>query len=308
MVQSLEEYIAQSTNAYKPSTTAVQNQLDALAGKLEATNEAINKNYAQQQARLDLNKNQAAETASMQAAGSGGSFGGAANLANRKYYEQSFIPAVTQMRTNQSNDLASARQASDSARENLNTQLANIQAQSNQQGLAQYYSDTNAELQRQYQAEQARLEREYQAQQAELARQFQIAEAEKERQFQAEQAEKNRAAQRAAAAASANATNAYIQRAMQSQGQSQSPAYKNWDFGNGYSIQELPNGQAAYYRNGRALSAGQFLEGTGASGANWNLWNDVWSNGVSTNGVGSDTVEAFNRRTPQGSNYGYLYG
>ena len=289
MVQSLEEYIAQSTNAYKPSTTAVQNQLDALAGKLEATNEAINKNYAQQQARLDLNRNQAAETASMQAAGSGGSFGGAANLANRKYYEQSFIPAVTQMRTNQSNDLASARQASDSARENLNTQLANIQAQSNQQGLAQYYSDTNAELQRQYQAEQARLEREYQAQQAELARQFQMAEAEKERQFQAEQNAANRAATRAAAASSGSSARYYVDRA------SQSPTYKNWNFGNGYYVQEVVDGAgnryAKYYgHGGQEMDAGDFVWETNQNGTQWNMWNDIWDNGVNTYGINSNDI------------------
>lgn len=194
MTKSLEEYVAQSTNAYKPSTTAVQQQLDALAGQLETTNEAINKNYAQQQSRLDLNRNQAAETASMQAAGSGGSFGGAANIANRKYYEQTFVPAVTQMRTNQSNDLAAARQANEDSRNSLNTQLANIQSQASNQGLSQYYNDLNAELTRQYQAE----------------------EAEKERQFQAQQNEANRALQRQQIAAS-NAYNNYLMQAAQNQ-------------------------------------------------------------------------------------------
>lgn len=198
MVKSLEEYVAQATNAYKPSTTAVQAQLDALSGQLETTNQAINKNYAQQQARLNQNQNQAAEAASLQAAGSGGSFGGAANLANRKYYEQSFVPAVTQMRTNQSNDLAAARQANENTRNSLNTQLANIQSQAANQGTNQYYNDTNAEVARQYQAEQARLEREYQAQQAEL-----------NRQFQAQQNEANRAIQRQQIAQS-NAYNDYL--------------------------------------------------------------------------------------------------
>ena len=198
MVKTLEEYVVEATNAYKPSTTAVQSQLDALSGQLETTNQAINKNYAQQQARLNQNQNQAAEAASLQAAGSGGSFGGAANLANRKYYERTFVPAVTQMRTNQSNDLAAARQANDTARNSLNTQLANIQSQAANQGTSQYYNDANAETARQYQAEQARLEREYQAQQAEL-----------NRQFQAQQNEANRALQRQQIAQS-NAYNNYF--------------------------------------------------------------------------------------------------
>ena len=84
--------------------------------------------------------------------------------------------------------------------------------------------------------------------------------------------------------------------------------YKNWDFGNGYSIQENPNGEASYLKNGNAISAGQFLESTGANGANWNLWNDIWNQGVSTRGVGSDTVSAFNRVSPADEKYNYLFG
>ena len=288
MTATLEEYVAQATNAYKPSTTAVQAQIDSLADKLEATNQAINRNYAQQQAQLDLNRNQAAETASMQAAGSGGSFGGAANIANRKYYERSFIPAVTQMRTNQTNDLAAARQASDDTRTSLNTQLANLQSQAGQQGLSQYYSDTNAEAQRQYQAEQARLEREYQAQQAELARQFQMAEAEKERQFQAEQNAANRAATRAAAASSGSSARYYVDRA------SQSPTYKVWDFGNGYYVQEViddaGNHYAKYYGQGEEKNAGDFVWETNKNGTQWNMWNDIWNNGVNTYGINSNDI------------------
>ena len=84
--------------------------------------------------------------------------------------------------------------------------------------------------------------------------------------------------------------------------------YKNWDFGNGYSVQENKNGQATYLKNGNAISAGQFLEATGANGANWNLWNDIWNQGVSTRGVGSDTVQAFNLVSPTSSKYNYLFG
>lgn len=332
MVQTLEQYIAQATDAYKPAQTAVQKQMDALAGQLETTNQQINKNYAQQQAGLNQQRNMAAETASMQAAGSGGSFGGAANLANRKYYEQSFVPAVTQMRTNQSNELAQARQASDDRRTGYESQIANLNAQANQQGLSQYYKDLGEEQarafqeaealkQRDYQAEQARIEREYKAQQDQLAREFQAQQAELSRQFEAEQAERNRQAQLRSAAASRSVS--YSPYAYMDDGysntQSQTPNYKNWDFGNGYSLQEY-NGQAVYYKDGTPLSAGEFLEGTSARGKNWDLWNDVWNNGVSTKGVGSDTVEMYgnlyknrapyalnNNASLRNSKYSYLY-
>lgn len=151
MVKSLEQYVAEATQAYQPAQTAVQNQINSLSGKLDTTNEQINKNYAQQQAGLNRQRNMAAETASMQAAGSGGSFGGAANIANRKYYDQTFVPAVTQLRTNQSNELAQARQNIEDQRTSLNSQLANLQAQANQQALQQYYNDLEAEKARQAQ-------------------------------------------------------------------------------------------------------------------------------------------------------------
>lgn len=151
MVQSLEEYVAQATNAYKPAQTAIQSQLDSLSGQLETANQQINKNYAQQQAGLNRQRNMAAETASMQAAGSGGSFGGAANLANRKYYDQSFVPAQTQLQTNQANELAQARQNIENQRTSLNSQLSNLESQANQQALQQYWAAQEAEAQREAQ-------------------------------------------------------------------------------------------------------------------------------------------------------------
>lgn len=151
MVQSLEEYTAQATRAYQPAQDAIQSQLNALSGQLATTEQKINKNFAQQQAGLDRSRNMAAETASMQAAGSGGSFGGAANLANRKYYDQTFVPAQTQLQTNQANELASARQASEDQRTSLNAQLANLQAQANQEALRQYWAEVEAERERENQ-------------------------------------------------------------------------------------------------------------------------------------------------------------
>lgn len=159
MVQSLESYVAQATQAYQPAQTAIQNQINALSGQLNTTNEAINKNYAQQQAGLNNQRNMAAETASLQAAGSGGSFGGAANIANRKYYDQAFVPAVTQLRSNQTNELAAARQASEDQRTSLNSQLSNLQAQANQEALRKYWAEVEAEQQRAWEAEQAELNR-----------------------------------------------------------------------------------------------------------------------------------------------------
>ena len=192
MAQTLEQYVAEATNAYKPSATAIQSQIDALGGRLDETNAAINKNYAQQQANLNLASNQAAEAASMQAAGSGGSFGGAANLANRKYYEQTFVPAVTQLKTNQANDLAAARQANEDTRNTLTQQLANLQSQAGSQALSQYYKDLGEQQAREFQQLESEKGRTFEAQQAEITRKFQAEQSQLDRDFDEAQAQLNR--------------------------------------------------------------------------------------------------------------------
>lgn len=247
MVQSLESYVAQATQAYQPAQTAVQNQINALSGQLEAANEQINRNYAQQQAGLNRQKNMAAETASMQAAGSGGSFGGAANLANRKYYDQTFVPAVTQLRTGQANELAAARQANEDQRTALNSQLANLQAQANQEAVRQYWN--------------------------------------------AQEEEANRALQRQQIAAQ-NAYNKYLMEALKNQ----QNGGKNWNFGNGYYAQEFVdnagNHYVKYYGHGdQEMDAGDFVWETNRSGSTpWNIWNDIWNNGVNTYGINSNDI------------------
>lgn len=143
--------MAEATQAYAPAKQAVQTQLGGLQGQLDTANEQINKNYIQQQSELNRQRNAAASSASMQAAGSGGSFGGMANIANRKYYAQAFRPAQTQLQTNQANDLAQARQNYENQRNNLNAQLANLDATANQAALQQYWAAVEAEKQRQAQ-------------------------------------------------------------------------------------------------------------------------------------------------------------
>ena len=269
-VQSLEQFVAEATKAYEPAKTAINTQLGALDSNYTTGEQKINKNYAQQQAGLNQQRNMAAESASMQAAGSGGSFGGAANLANRKYYDQTFVPAQTQMNTNKSNELDTLRQNIENQRTNLNSQLANIDATANQQALQQYWAAVEAEKQREAQLK----------------------------------------AQREAQAA-ANAQYKYMMDAMKNNQSSNNG--KAWNFGNGYVLYDTGNGQATYTLNGKQINAGQFLAGSGNKGVNWNLWNDIWNSGTRTNGVGSDTVQAFNggfntarNLLSNGSRYAYL--
>jgi hypothetical protein len=74
-----------------------------------------------------------------------------------------------------------------------------------------------------------------------------------------------------------------------------SQTYKNWDFGNGYSVQEGLGGEAIYMKDSTPITPGEFLSATGlnSGGVQWDKWNDIWNSGVSTRGVGSDTVNAY---------------
>lgn len=151
MATTLEEYIAESTKSYDSSRQAIQGQLDALSGQLAAAEESINRNFAVQQQNLDDQRQTAASNASMQAAGSGGSFGGKANIANRDYYQQVFVPAVTQLQTNQANALSEARQNSENQRLSLNYQLAQLMDQAYSTALSRYDAGQQlAEQQRQF--------------------------------------------------------------------------------------------------------------------------------------------------------------
>ena len=263
---NLEQIMAETSKSYDNSRKALNDQIDAISGDLAAQKDRINAQYAQQGKNLDNQRNWQAQASSMAASKNGGSFGGTSEIANKKYYQQAFVPAVTQMQTNQANDLSSAESQANQNRLSLQNTLAQLNDEASRYGMQRYDAAAQAERDEAY-------------------RQAQLAE--QKRQFDAQMAANN-------------AWQKYL-----NGGNNQT--YKNWDFGSGYSVQQMPNGTAAYYRNGKQISAGQFLEETGANGSRMDLWRDIWNNGVSTQGVGSDTVKAFTMRTPTGSQYNYLW-
>ena len=145
MAKTLEQYIAETNKAYDATRQALQNQINSIEGQLTTTKNNINAQYAQQQATLERNRDSAASSASMQAAGSGGSFGGSASLANRKYYEQAFIPAQTQLATNQAQDISQAEQTANQNRLSLQSQLAQLEDEARQYAYQRYDAAVAAE-------------------------------------------------------------------------------------------------------------------------------------------------------------------
>lgn len=262
---NLTSIMAETSKSYDNSRNALNNQINAIAGDLEAQKGRINAQYAQQSKNLDNQRNYQAQASSMAASNNGGSFGGSAEIANKKFYQQSYVPAVTQMQTNQANDLSSAESQANQNKLSLQNALAQLNDEASKYALQRYDAAVQAEREEAYRKKQLALQKQ------QLAAQ--------------------------------NAYTKYLQGA-----NSGGNTYKNWNFGKGYSVQEMPNGQAYYYKDGKRISAGQFLSNTGA---NWDKWNDIWANGVKTAGVGSDTIDTFQNRGKENLadyvNYQYLF-
>ena len=273
---NLEQIMAETSKSYDASRNALNNQINAIAGDLEAQKGRINAQYAQQSKNLDNQRNYQAQASSMAASNNGGSFGGSAEIANKKFYQQSYVPAVTQMQTNQANDLSSAESQANANRLSLQNTLANLNSEAEKYALQRYDAAVAAEEQKRQFNEQLKAQKEAAARSAALQKQQLAAQ---------------------------NAYTKYLQGASGG-----GNTYKNWNFGKGYSVQEMPNGQAYYYKDGKRISAGQFLSNTGA---NWDKWNDIWANGVKTAGVGSDTIDTFQHRGKENLadyvNYQYLF-
>lgn len=255
---NLQTIMAETSKSYDNSRNALNNQINAISGDLAAQQGRINAQYAQQAKSLDNQRNYQAQASSMGASRNGGSFGGSAEIANKKYYQQAYVPAVTQMQTNQANDLSSAETQANQNRLSLQQTLASLNDEANRYALQRYDAAVQAEKEEAY-------------------RQAQLAE--QKRQFDAQMAQQR-------------AYQNYLINAQKAAAEASKQTYKNWDFGNGYSVKQMPSGVAAYYKNGKMISAGDFLEGT-AKNVKWDLWNDIWGNGVKTTGVGGDTISHY---------------
>lgn len=161
--------MAETSKSYDNSRNALNNQINAIAGDLEAQKNRINAQYAQQGKTLDNQRNYQAQASSMAASRTGGSFGGSAEIANKKYYQQAYVPAVTQMQTNQANDISSAESQANQNRLSLQQSLASLNDEANRMALQRYDAAVQAEREEAARQQQLALQR---AQLAEQRRQF----------------------------------------------------------------------------------------------------------------------------------------
>lgn len=138
MVKSIEEYIAETTKSYQPSIDQYNSQIAGLDTSKASDLANLERSYASQQEGLERQKNRAAETASLAAAARGGAFGGASNIARRNYYEDTFVPAVTQLNSNKASSEETLNKNYNERRSSLEQQLANLYSQANTYGTQRY--------------------------------------------------------------------------------------------------------------------------------------------------------------------------
>lgn len=163
MAKSISEYTAEISKSYDNSRNALQNQINAIAGDLAQTQKQINENYDSQQSNLNDQQNWAAQSASMAASRNGGSFGGASEIANKKYYEQTFVPAQTRLNTSRSQALENAQAQANSNKLALEQQLAGMNDEISRLGVQRYYDELEREREEAYRQQQLALQREQNA-------------------------------------------------------------------------------------------------------------------------------------------------
>lgn len=156
---NLESIMAETNKSYDQSRNALNNQINAISGDLQAQKDRINAQYAQQGKTLDNQRNWQAQASSMSASRNGGSFGGSSEIANKKYYQQAYVPAVTQMQTNQANDLSSAESQANQNKLSLQQTLAQLNDEANRYALQRYDAAVQAEREEAYRQKQLALQR-----------------------------------------------------------------------------------------------------------------------------------------------------
>lgn len=151
---NLEQIMAETSKSYDNSRNALNNQINAIAGDLEAQKARLNAQYAQQYKNLDNQRNFQAQASSMAASANGGSFGGTSEIANKKFYQQAYVPAVTQMQTNQANDMSSAESQANANRTSLQNALAQLNDEASRVGVQRYDAAVQREADEAYRQKQ----------------------------------------------------------------------------------------------------------------------------------------------------------
>lgn len=162
---NLEKIMAETSKSYDNSRKALNDQIGAISNDLAAQQQRINAQYAQQGKNLDNQRNWQAQASSMAASRNGGSFGGSSEIANKRYYQQAYVPAVTQMQTNQANDLSSAESQANQNRLSLQQTLAQLNDEANRYALQRYDAAKQAEADEAYRQQQLALQKQQLAQQ-----------------------------------------------------------------------------------------------------------------------------------------------
>lgn len=153
------QILSETQKSYDNSRNALQNQINAVSSDLATTKSNLQAQYDQGIKTLENQRNQASSAASMNAGRNGGSFGGSTQIANDKYYQQTFTPAITQAQTNLATNTADAEKQANQTKLSLEQTLAQLNDEASKTALQRYDAAVQAEREEAYRKQQLALQR-----------------------------------------------------------------------------------------------------------------------------------------------------
>jgi hypothetical protein len=140
-------YVSEAEKNYAPTREAIQNQINAIPGQQQTAINDINKQYANQQATLDRNRDVYNRGAETNASSRGLGWSNIASNYQANYNRDSYAPAVTQLQTNQGQDISRANESYTNRRQSLETTLASLIDEQRKYAMQQYQTALDREAQ-----------------------------------------------------------------------------------------------------------------------------------------------------------------
>jgi hypothetical protein len=138
-------YVSESEKNFQPTRDAVQKQIDAISGQQSAALGDLQKSYQLQTDNLNKQRVTASNNASMSSAMRGGAFGGQANIQNEKFYNDTFVPAITQANNALQSDTRATNEAYTNRRGSLEQTLASLVDEQRRYAMEQYQKELDRE-------------------------------------------------------------------------------------------------------------------------------------------------------------------
>jgi hypothetical protein len=138
-------YLSEAEKNYAPTRESIQNQINAIPTQQQAAVADVNKQYQTQQTNLNNQLTGAKNSASMGSAMRGGAFGGQANIQNEKYYNNTFVPAQTNLQDTLNSNLRTTNETYQNRKFDLENYLNSLIDEQRKYGQSQWQAAEDRE-------------------------------------------------------------------------------------------------------------------------------------------------------------------